>query len=275
MNVPTLDMDLGATLFGRTLFTPLIIGPIAQLGLYHEEGEAAMIRGAAEAFTGVIVSSRSSIPLPRLVGQAAEPLWYSVYAEEGARDEARAAAAAGAGAVFITLRSPGSPAGATVDWSRVNEIRQGLEVPVILKGILTPAEAGIALDRGAEGIVVSNHGAPVAEGGPAPLDSLAAIADTVAGQVPILIDSSFRRGSDIMKGLALGAQGVLIGRPAAWALAAYGSDGVRWLLQLMQEELARPLAMLGVSTPAQLTRNHERIQRWATGGGAMLNAGRH
>src|SRR5690606_29383585 len=82
MNVPTLDMDLGAEIFGQTLFTPVMIGPIAELGLYHAEAETAMVRGAGEAYTGVVVSSRSTVPFERLVGQTEAPLWYSVYAED-------------------------------------------------------------------------------------------------------------------------------------------------------------------------------------------------
>lgn len=263
---PTLDMDLGVSLFGQTLFTPLIVGPIAQLGRYHAEGEPAMVRGAAEAFTGTIISSRSSVPFERLVGQTPAPLWYGVYAEPGAREQARAAAAAGAGAVFITVGvTPGaSGAGSAIDWRLVDSIRQGLEVPVVIKGIGTPAEASAALERGADGIVVSNHGAPIAEGASAPMDALASIAEVIDGRVPILIDGSFRRGTDVLMGLGFGAQAVLIGRPAAWALAAYGSDGVRWVLELMQNELARSFGMLGVSTPAQLTRDHFRVHRWAT-----------
>jgi isopentenyl diphosphate isomerase/L-lactate dehydrogenase-like FMN-dependent dehydrogenase len=259
MNVPTLDMDLGAEILGQTLFTPLVLGPIAELGLYHEEGETAMVRGAAEAYTGVIISSRSSVPFERLVGQAETPLWYSVYAEEGAREQARSAAAAGAGAIFITVGA------APIDWRLLDSIREGLTVPVAVKGIRTPADASAAVDRGFQAIVVSNHGAPAADGSPAPLDALAPIADTVAGRLPILADGSFRRGADIVKGLTLGAQAVLMGRPAAWALAAYGSEGVRSLLQLVHEELARNFGMLGVPTPAQLTRQHIRVHRFATG----------
>jgi 4-hydroxymandelate oxidase len=267
---PTLDMDLGVTILGETLFTPMIVAPIAQLGAYHAEGEVAMVRGAAEAYTGTIVSSRSSVPFERLVGLSPAPLWYSVYAEGGAREQAHAAAAAGAGAVFITVGTGGARPGvrgarAGIDWRAVDSIRQGLQVPIVIKGIATPAEANAALERGVQGIVVSNHGAPVPEDDAAPMDALVPIVEAVGGRVPILIDGSFRRGSDVLMALAHGAQGVLIGRPAAWALAAYGSDGVRVLFELMQHELARSFGMMGVATPAQLTRDHIRVHRWATG----------
>lgn len=266
MNVPTLDMDLGAEILGQTLFTPLVIGPIADLGSYHEEGELALVRGAAEAYTNVMVSSRSTIPFERLADEAPSPLWYAVYAEEGAREQARAAAAAGAGAIFITVGAGPGDAGvsAPIDWRMVAAIREGLSLPVAVKGIRTPAEARTAVDGGFQAIVVSTHGVPATPDAPAALDLLGPIVDAVGGRVPVLADGSFRRGADILKGLALGADAVLMGRPAAWALAAFGSDGVRSLLQLVHEELARNFGMLGVSTPAQLTRDHIRIHRFAT-----------
>ena len=266
LGTPTLDMDLGVRLFGVDLFTPIVVGPVAHLGSYHAEGETAMVRGAAEAYTGTIVSSRSTVPFERLVGLTPAPLWYDVYAERGAREQALAAVGAGAGVVFITVgTSPDGPAAAAeIDWRMVDSIRQGLSVPVVVKGIRTSEEAAAAVERGVQGIVVSNHGAGATGGVAAPMDSLRAIAQVVGGRVPILVDGSFRRGTDVLKGLAFGAQAVLVARPAAWGLAAYGSDGVRWMLELLQNELARSFGMLGVSRPSQLTEEHYRVHRWAT-----------
>lgn len=262
---PTLDMNLDTELFGQTLFTPLIVGPIANLGRYHEGAEPALIRGASEAYTQVVVSNRSTVPFERLAGESSEPLWFAVYASDAnAREQARAAVAAGARVVFITVAEPSGTGRRPIDWQVVDGIRSGLDVPVVVKGIATPAEAQAAVQRGVQGIVVSTHGAPSAPGSPAPIEVLGDISDTVAGRVPILVDGGFRRGHDALKGLILGARGVLIGRPAAWALAGYGSDGVRWLIELVQNELARAFGMLGVSTPAQLTRDHIRIHRVAT-----------
>ena len=98
--------------------------------------------------------------------------------------------------------------------------------------------------NGIDGLVVSNYaGAPV--GRASPMEVLPAIAEAVAGKVPILIDGSFRRGTDILKALALGARAVLLGRPVLWALAAYGSAGVQTMLEMLQTELARDMAMCG------------------------------
>src|SRR5690606_24444549 len=139
---PTLDMDLGVTLFGQSLFTPILLGPIAQMGMYHEEGETALVRGAGEAFTGVVLSSRATVPFERLAAAAEHPLWYSVYAEPGAREQAAAAAGAGAGVIFITVGAvPGESMATEIDWGQVDAIRRGLTVPVVVKGIRTAGEA--------------------------------------------------------------------------------------------------------------------------------------
>ncbi len=265
MNIPTLDMDLGVELWGQTLFTPIVIGPIAELGQYHAEAEVALIRGAAEAYTGVVVSSRSSVPFERLAGEEAAHLWYAVYAEDGAAEQARRAVESGAGVVFITVgHNPSTGRQMPIDWRRVDSIRNGLDVPVVIKGVRNAEEARAAMDRDIQGLVVSTHGLTSADPAQAPVLVLPEVVSAVAGRVPVLLDGGVRRGADVLKALIMGADAVLMGRPAAWALAAYGSDGVRWMLQLVQEELARNFGMLGVSRPDQLTRDHIRIHRWAT-----------
>lgn len=265
MNVPTLDMDLGVELWGQTLFTPIVIGPIAELGQYHPEGDVALIRGAAEAYTGVIASSHSSVPFERLAGEEAAHLWYAVYAEAGAEEQARRAAAAGAGVVFVTVgHDPLTGRPVPIDWGRFDAIRRGLEVPVVIKGVRTAEEASAALERGVQGVVVSDHGLAVNDPSHAPILVLPEVVSAIGGRVPVLVDGGVRRGADVLKALIMGADSVLLGRPAAWALAAYGADGVRWMLQLVQEELARNFGMLGVSRPDQLTRDHIRLHRWAT-----------
>ena len=113
-------------------------------------------------------------------------------------------------------------------------------------------------------MVVSDHGLAVNDPSHAPILVLPEVVSAIGGRVPVLVDGGVRRGADVLKALIMGADSVLLGRPAAWALAAYGADGVRWMLQLVQEELARNFGMLGVSRPDQLTRDHIRLHRWAT-----------
>jgi 4-hydroxymandelate oxidase len=115
----------------------------------------------------------------------------------------------------------------------------------VLKGIMSPEEARSAIGKGIDGIVVSCHGRQPESGMAAPIEVLPAIAEAVAGKAPILIDGSFRRGADILKALALGSRAVMLGRPVLWALAAYGSAGVQAMLEMLQTELARDMAMCG------------------------------
>ncbi|MGO9262929.1 MAG: alpha-hydroxy-acid oxidizing protein [Bryobacteraceae bacterium] len=238
--VNTVKLDLTTELFGQKMFAPILVGPTSGQKRFHPEGELATVRGAAAAKTAMVVSSRASYPIQEIAAQAAATLWYQVYPEPDTDDERRAmdqAVQLGCKALCITAGG--------ADWSAIDRLRRRAGLPCVLKGILSPEEARAAMARGIDGMVVSNYGGPAASGMAAPMEVLPAIADAVGGKAPILIDGSFRRGSDILKALALGARAVLLGRPVLWALAAYGSAGVQAILEMLQTELARDMAMCG------------------------------
>jgi 4-hydroxymandelate oxidase len=140
------------------------------------------------------------------------------------------------------------------NWDLIDQMRKGINVPVLIKGIMTPEEAEAAVKRGVQGIVVSNYGGLLTPGMASPMEMLPAIADAVAGKVPVLIDGSFRRGSDIFKALAYGATAVMIGRPLAWGLAAYGPEGAQQVLEMLQTEVARDMAHTGKPTLRDIDR---------------------
>jgi isopentenyl diphosphate isomerase/L-lactate dehydrogenase-like FMN-dependent dehydrogenase len=253
MLVNTMKMDLTADLFGQALFTPILIGPASNQKRFHPEGELAMVRGAAAAQTAVVVSSRSSYPIDQIAAQAKTPLWYQVYPEadvSAVRERVQQAVKAGCKALCITLGVPeevsrsSSPI-ASMDWKTIDRLREGINVPVLLKGIMSPQEAQMAVQKGVQGIIVSNYSGRAVPGMASPIEVLPSIAEAVGGKAAILIDGSFRRGSDVLKALALGAQAVLLGRPPLWGLAAYGADGVEGVLGLIQNELARDMGMCG------------------------------
>jgi 4-hydroxymandelate oxidase len=266
MMVPALEMDLSVELFGDTHFTPIIVGPVAEQKRYHGDGELATVRGASAGQAAVVVSSRSSVPIADLAAQAKTPLWFSVYAEGDASAPARAREAAAAGCKALCITIGASPAGGRVaaasraDWKSIDQIRRGLDVPVLIKGVMTPQDARSAVEHGVQGIVVSNHGG-VASSDTAPIEVLPSITDAVGGKVPVLVDGGFRRNSDIVKALAFGARGVLLARPIMWALAGYGADGVQTIIELLQSDLARNMGALGAPTAAALTRNMVRVHR--------------
>ena len=259
MMVPAHEMNLSVELFGDRHFTPILVGPVAEQHRYHSEGELATVRGASAAKAAVVVSSRSNVPIERIGAEAKTPLWYSVYAEgdDNAPARARQAVAAGCKAVCITIGASLNDGRATprarADWKAIDQIRKGLDVPVLIKGVMSTQDARSAVEQGAHGIVVSNHGG-VASNSLSPIEVLPAIADGVAGKIPILADGSFRRNSDIVKALVFGAKAVLVARPVMWGLAAYGAEGVQTVIEILQTDVARNMGALGAPTLKHLTR---------------------
>lgn len=130
-------------------------------------------------------------------------------------------------------------------WDDVDRLRAITTLPILLKGVLCAEDALLALEHGVDGVIVSNHGARQIDGTLAPIDALPAIAAAVGGRVPLLLDGGVRRGTDIVKALALGARAVLIGRPYLWGLALDGEAGVRLVIEQLREELDCALAQLG------------------------------
>jgi isopentenyl diphosphate isomerase/L-lactate dehydrogenase-like FMN-dependent dehydrogenase len=245
--VNSTKLDLTRVLFGDSLYTPILVGPTAQQKRFHPEGELEMARGASAAKTAMVVSSRSSFPLEQIAAEAkGASLWYQVFPESdmsAVHAKAQQAVKTGCKAVCLTLGAGDAPGAA--DWGAIDKLRQGLGVPFLLKGIMSPEEARTAVEKGVQGIIVSNWGDRTLTGVAQPIEVLPAVADAVGGKIPILIDGSFRRASDMLKALALGAQAVLLGRPPLWGLAAYGAEGVQTILELLQGELARNMAQNG------------------------------
>jgi isopentenyl diphosphate isomerase/L-lactate dehydrogenase-like FMN-dependent dehydrogenase len=133
----------------------------------------------------------------------------------------------------------------SLNWSDLNWLRQQTRLPIVLKGILHPEDAERALDAGADGIIVSNHGGRQVDGSIAALDALPGVVAAVKGRVPVLFDSGIRRGADAVKALALGARAVLLARPYIWGLAVAGEAGVREVLLNFMADFDLTLALSG------------------------------
>jgi 4-hydroxymandelate oxidase len=252
MNIPTRDLDLTTTLFGDQHFTPIIVAPMADQKRFHPEGEIATARGASAAKAAMVVSSDTSMPLAEIAQGLTTPLWLQVYANSPKlKDLIAEANAAKAKAVIVTVNAgasanaPATPDSAHIDWAAVDAVVKATSLPVIVKGITHPQDAKDAVARGAKGVVVSNYRGGNAAALKGTLLLVAPVVQAAGGQVPVLVDGSFRYGADILKALALGAKGVLIGRPVMWGLAAYGADGVQGVVELLQTDLARIMAMCG------------------------------
>ena len=131
-----------------------------------------------------------------------------------------------------------------------------MPVPVVVKGVLEPEDARLAVEHGAAGVVVSNHGGRQLDGTAAAIDALPWIADTVGDEIEVMLDSGIRRGTDVATALALGATAVMAGRLPLWGLAAGGEDGARTVLELLREELEVALHLTGCRSCDELSATH-------------------
>ncbi|MGD9735750.1 MAG: alpha-hydroxy acid oxidase [Solirubrobacterales bacterium] len=146
----------------------------------------------------------------------------------------------------------------SLDWEDLGDLVAETGVPVLVKGVAAGADAALAVEHGAAGVVVSNHGGRQLDRSLATAEALPDVVDAVAGRVPVLVDGGIRRGVDVAIALALGADAVLLGRPVLWGLTLGGEEGVRRVLELVGAELALTLALCGVTAPDELTRAHVR-----------------
>ena len=282
-------IDTSVTLFGDLVPFPILLAPVAYQRLIHPDGELAAARGAAKAEAIYVVSTAASCSIEEIAATADCRLWLQIYLQSDrgvTRDLVTRAEHAGVRALCLTVDTPvlGArnrqaragfalpPALPTphldavgrdrlsvvsakreaITWQDLEWLRSLTRLPVIVKGILDDGDAARAIQHGAAGILVSNHGARNLDTVPATIDALPAIADRVAGQVPILLDGGIRRGTDLVKAIALGAAAVLIGRPYAWALAASGEDGVARAVGILREELETAMALLGRASLAAI-----------------------
>lgn len=143
-------------------------------------------------------------------------------------------------------------------WSDLEDLASDCRLPVLVKGVLTAEDAALAIEHGAAGVVVSNHGGRQLDRCLATADALSEVVEAVDSRGTVLVDGGIRRGVDIAIALALGANAVLVGRPALWGLAAGGEAGARRVLGLLREELELTLALCGCASPVELTRAHVR-----------------
>jgi isopentenyl diphosphate isomerase/L-lactate dehydrogenase-like FMN-dependent dehydrogenase len=141
-------------------------------------------------------------------------------------------------------------------WEDLERLASECSVPVLLKGVLTGEDATLAIEHGAAGVIVSNHGGRQLDCSLATADALPEVVDAVGDRGTVLVDGGIRRGTDVAIALALGADAVLVGRPALWGLAAGGEAGAHRVLEILREELELALALLGCSSPAELSRAH-------------------
>ena len=154
--------------------------------------------------------------------------------------------------MFKGLSGAMNPPGA--DWTYVDRLKKMTTMKLVLKGIDTGEDARLAREHGADGVIVSNHGGRSAETGRGTMDILPEVVDAAGGQMPVFVDGGFRRGTDILKALAIGARAVGIGRPYVWGLASFGQEGVSRVLEILRAELMLSMRQCGIPSTARISR---------------------
>ncbi|KAL7129354.1 hypothetical protein ABFS83_13G060700 [Erythranthe nasuta] len=144
----------------------------------------------------------------------------------------------------------------TLSWKDVKWLQTITSMPILVKGVLTAEDTRIAIQNGAAGIIVSNHGARQLDYVPSTIMALEEVVKAAQGRVPVFLDGGVRRGTDVFKALALGASGIFIGRPVVFSLAAEGEAGVRKVLQMLRDEFELTMALSGCRSLSEITRNH-------------------
>jgi 4-hydroxymandelate oxidase len=284
-------VDLTLSLFGRALPFPILLAPTAYHRTIHPEGEVATARGAGAARATWVVSSSTTTVIEDIARAATAPLWFQLYLQPDrgvSRELVQRVEQAGCQALCLTVDQPVlgarnrqtrarfrlppgviapyrtdiaqgrdllDPRRVVVTWKDVEWLRTVTRVPLLLKGILDPDDAEQAVRTGADGLIVSNHGARILDTAPATIDALPAVAQRLAGRVPVLVDGGVRRGTDVLKAIARGATAVLIGRPYCYGLSIAGADGVQRTVEILRHEFEMAMQLTGRASLREIDRS--------------------
>jgi glycolate oxidase len=271
-------IDLATTILGTRLRMPVMLAPVGSLQVVGDGGAASSIQAAHQFGSLPVISSSSQPSIEDCAAAAPCDKWYQLYIRgdwDWVKAQVGRIRSAGYRALVLTVDAPvysvrdrqlhnrwlppskkavhdSADQQALMDWDFVARLKQFAGIPLALKGIQCAADAELALARGVDVIWLSNHGGRHLDHARPTLDVLREVAPVVAGQVPIVVDGGFMRGSDIIKAIAFGATAVAVGRMQAYALAAGGAAGIRRYLEIVEEEMQTTMAMLGVTGLAGL-----------------------
>jgi len=282
-------VDTTVELFGWRLASPILLSPVGFQAVFHPEAELGTVRAAAARGHRMFVSSVSTYSVGEIAAAGACEVGFQLYPttnRDVARGLLRRAERAGCRVVALTVDTPvlGNREGhdrsleemlggsvrmgnyeglpeyesftdPTLTWDFVGWMRANTSMQIVLKGIVTREDAALAVEHGADGIIVSNHGGRQLESDRSTIACLPEVLEAVEGRFPVLIDGGIRRGTDVVKALALGARAVCIGRPFAWGLGALGQAGVELALELLQAELVRDMQLVGAPSLSRLNRD--------------------
>lgn len=286
-------VDTSVDLLGHRLEHPVLLGPAGAKNIMRANGDRLTAQAAHHSKALLVGGQPNAMVEMGKAGGA--PLWWAANLgnpdETSAVTFAKRSEDAGAAALCVTVDYPYTgardrpsrhywdpewgrtgvygtpetragfqagmldPYNPNLTWDWMKWVRPATKLPIVIKGILTAEDARLAVETGAQAIVVSNHGARTLDGGGGTLDILPEVVDAVGGRIPVLVDGGIRRGGDIIKALALGARAILIGRPYLWGLAAFGQDGVQRVIELLHGELRVALGLSGAGHLGALDRS--------------------
>jgi len=290
------EVSAATTVLGTSVSMPLCVAPVAMQRLLDPDGEVATARAAAAAGTLMCVSTITTSSHAEIAAAGAAPRWLQLYVladRQRTLDHIAEAREAGYSALALTVDTPylgrrerdlrlgflipaeiplpyvrgTDPAIAetmamhfrmspSVTWRDLEWIAGESGLPVVLKGILTREDALLAVEHGAAAVWVSNHGGRQLDGVSSTLDALPEVVEAVAGRCEVYVDGGIRRGTDVLKALALGARAAFAGRAIVSGLAVGGEAGVSHVLSLLREEIELGLALLGCTRPEEVGRAH-------------------
>lgn len=280
--------DTSTSVLGSPVSMPILVAPSAFHCMAHPDGECATAQGAGATGSLMIAATDSTRTIEEISQAASGPLWFQLYlypTHEIAAKLVKRAEAAGCKAIVLTVDMPvlghrerdlrnqfvipppslarANFAGVEVNghawvnltWKDVDWLKSITSLPILVKGILTAEDALLALEHGVSGIVVSNHGGRQLDSAVSGIEALPEVIEAVAGRCEVYVDGGIRRGTDILKALALGARAVLVGRPILWGLAVNGAPGVQHVLEILHTELERAMKLSGCPTLSSINRS--------------------
>jgi isopentenyl diphosphate isomerase/L-lactate dehydrogenase-like FMN-dependent dehydrogenase len=281
MLVDVSERHMGTTALGEPVSMPILIAPTAFQGLAHPEGEVATVKAAGAAKTLMTLSTGSTFSIEEVMAVATGPVWFQLYLFKDRAISAslvKRAEVAGCKAIVFTVDVPllgrrerdvrnqfklpdglapyiASLLDPALTWKDIEWLTGITKLPVLIKGILRSDDALLAVNHGASGVIVSNHGARQLDTTPATISILPEIVDAVGGKVEVYVDGGIRRGTDVLKAIACGARAVFIGRPVLWGLASGAEAGVRYVLEMLRQEFDLAMALSGCPTLSSITRD--------------------
>jgi isopentenyl diphosphate isomerase/L-lactate dehydrogenase-like FMN-dependent dehydrogenase len=251
--------DLSTRILGQDIAMPILVAPTAFHRMAHPEGEVATVRAAGQANTIMIFSTLAVTVDAQVWGRRERdiknrfrlPKGLSIknLMPTGKEQMPKEKGESGLAAYVAWQFDP------TFSWKDIDWLCARSNIPLLLKGVMHPGDARLAIDHGAAGVIVSNHGARQLDTVPATVDALPAIVEAVDGKIEVLVDGGIRRGTDVFKAIALGAKAVAVGRPIIWGLAVDGQAGAKRILDLLRKDFQLTMKLCGCTSVQEITKD--------------------